>query len=97
MTETDLIAADNAAASSESPAREPHESRGGALGTMVLPELRALATQVGVKGTSGMRKQELIAAISEIRAGGSHNGGLRDAKSAGQPAGVDRTDAGGEE
>jgi len=44
----------------------------GALSTMVLPELRALANQVGVKGTSGMRKNELIAAIREIR--GEANG-----------------------
>jgi transcription termination factor Rho len=44
----------------------------GALSTMVLPELRALANQVGVKGTSGMRKNELIAAIHEIR--GQANG-----------------------
>jgi transcription termination factor Rho len=45
----------------------------GSLSTMVLPELRALANRVGVKGTSGMRKNELIAAIREIR-GASTNG-----------------------
>jgi transcription termination factor Rho len=44
----------------------------GSLSTMVLPELRALANQVGVKGTSGMRKNELIAAIKETR--GQSNG-----------------------
>jgi transcription termination factor Rho len=44
----------------------------GSLSTMVLPELRALANQAGVKGTSGMRKNELIAAIKEIR--GQANG-----------------------
>ncbi|GAB7141766.1 transcription termination factor Rho [Mycobacterium riyadhense] len=44
----------------------------GSLSTMVLPELRALANQAGVKGTSGMRKNELIAAIQEIR--GQANG-----------------------
>jgi transcription termination factor Rho len=49
---------------------------------MVLPELRALASQVGVKGTSGMRKNELIAAITEIR--GSHNGGHSQPESAEQ-------------
>ncbi len=37
----------------------------GSLSTMVLPELRALANRAGVKGTSGMRKNELIAAIRE--------------------------------
>jgi len=40
----------------------------GSLSTMVLPELRALANRAGVKGTSGMRKNELIAAIQETRA-----------------------------
>jgi transcription termination factor Rho len=44
----------------------------GALSTMVLAELRALANEVGVKGTSGMRKNELIAAIQGIR--GQANG-----------------------
>jgi transcription termination factor Rho len=39
----------------------------GSLSTMVLPELRALASSVGVKGASGMRKSELIAAIRESR------------------------------
>ena len=48
---------------------------GGSLATMVLPELRALASQVGVKGTSGMRKGELIAAIREIRRADPRNGG----------------------
>jgi transcription termination factor Rho len=41
----------------------------GSLATMVLPELRALANRAGVKGTSGMRKNELIAAIRETRQG----------------------------
>ncbi|HEX7323202.1 MAG TPA: transcription termination factor Rho [Mycobacterium sp.] len=35
----------------------------GSLSTMLLPDLRALATQAGVKGASAMRKNELIAAI----------------------------------
>jgi transcription termination factor Rho len=51
----------------------------GSLSTMVLPELRALASRVGVKGTSGMRKNELIAAIRETQGGGANgapsNGG----------------------
>jgi transcription termination factor Rho len=41
----------------------------GSLSNMVLPELRALANRAGVKGTSGMRKNELIAAIRESRQG----------------------------
>ena len=46
----------------------------GSLSTMVLPELRALANRAGVKGTSGMRKNELIAAIQETRGQGQANG-----------------------
>jgi transcription termination factor Rho len=41
--------------------------RGGSLTGMVLPDLRALANEVGVKGASAMRKSELIAAIRERR------------------------------
>ena len=84
MTDTDLIAADNVAASPESPAKESKSSSGGSLATMVLPELRALASQAGVKGTSGMRKGELIAAITEVRSGGSHHGGRQQAEPAEQ-------------
>ena len=39
------------------------------LSAMVLPELRALANRVGVKGTSGMRKSELITAIRDRQHG----------------------------
>ena len=76
MTDTDLITADapvtdaRAAVTSESPADAiAPKSGGGALAAMVLPELRALAGQVGVKGTSGMRKGDLIAAIREMQGG----------------------------
>ena len=85
MTDTDLITAENPVPA-ENHADDSRRS-GGSLATMVLPELRALASQVGVKGTSGMRKNELIAAISEIRGGGSGNGGHREARTeqAGEP------------
>ena len=81
MTDTDLITADDRAPRNEAPAavETPSDSgakRGGSLATMVLPELRTLATQAGVKGTSGMRKGELIAAIREAQGGnGGRSGG----------------------
>jgi transcription termination factor Rho len=89
VTDTDLVTADDSTengklpdsvtpnTSSEADA-EPNASDG-SLTTMVLPELRALANRAGVKGTSGMRKSELIAAIRETRQGhangASSNGG----------------------
>ncbi|MBY0387214.1 MAG: transcription termination factor Rho [Mycobacterium pseudokansasii] len=73
MTDTDLITAGestNADTQSESVTKDTSDVNtrvpGGSLSTMVLPELRALANRAGVKGTSGMRKNELIAAIQEI-------------------------------
>jgi transcription termination factor Rho len=67
VTDTDLITAGDASTPTTS-------GDGGSLATMVLPELRALANQVGVKGTSGMRKNELIAAIQENQNGGTRSG-----------------------
>ena len=57
-----------------------------ALTAMVLPDLRALAGQLGIKGSSGMRKSELIAAIREHR--GDNNGAsaaAAPAKAAAEP------------
>ncbi|HYO04858.1 MAG TPA: transcription termination factor Rho [Mycobacterium sp.] len=53
------------------------------LTAMVLPDLRALAGQLGVKGSSGMRKSELIAAIREHR--GETNGAGTGATQAAEP------------
>lgn len=79
MTDTDLFTADEStdgnqlsdAVTTNTPDVKSKVSTG-SLSTLVLPELRALASQAGVKGTSGMRKNELIAAIKEIR--GQANG-----------------------
>ena len=55
--------------------------RSASLSTLVLPELRALAKQVGVEGASGMRKSELISAIRDRR--GEANGRTSGAATAG--------------
>ncbi|GBE64241.1 transcription termination factor Rho [Mycobacterium sp. MFM001] len=94
MTDTDLITAgdstqDDKLSNSVTPdnptasdASAPAVStKDGSLSTMVLPELRALANRVGVKGTSGMRKNELIAAIRDIQ-GHANGAAAKDAKEA---------------
>jgi transcription termination factor Rho len=96
VTDTDLITAGEST-DSETPSNSvttdtsPAKTHGsdGSLSTMVLPELRALANQAGVKGTSGMRKNELITAIREIR--GQANGA--SAGSSPEPAASTETPA----
>ncbi len=44
--------------------------RPAALSALRLPELQALAAEMGVTGTSAMRKSDLVAAIKERRSGG---------------------------
>ncbi len=89
MTDTDLIAtpAPDTSASAGDPAGDSAQSpgragrRGTGLSGMVLAELRALAAELGIKGTSGMRKGDLIAAIKERQGAGS-----KPAPVAAQPA-----------
>jgi len=45
-------------------------ARGGALTGLRLPELQSLASELGLTGTSGMRKSDLIEAIKARRSGG---------------------------
>ncbi|HEY7813731.1 MAG TPA: Rho termination factor N-terminal domain-containing protein, partial [Nakamurella sp.] len=82
MSNTDLLSSDSAKAVSTA-ASSDSDSQGGAsangtaprkragLSGMVLAELRELAGQLGLSGTAGMRKGDLIAAIKERQAGGS--------------------------
>ncbi|HET8588380.1 MAG TPA: Rho termination factor N-terminal domain-containing protein, partial [Nakamurella sp.] len=46
-------------------------ARGAGLSGMVLADLKVLAGQLGIKGTSGMRKGDLVAAIASRQAGAS--------------------------
>ncbi|WP_028051034.1 transcription termination factor Rho [Cellulomonas sp. URHD0024] len=45
------------------------KARGAAISTLRLPELQAMASELGVKGTSKMRKGDLVQAISDARGG----------------------------
>ena len=47
----------------------------GSLSSMLLPELQALAGQLGITGASGMRKADLVAAISAHQAPSGRSGG----------------------
>ncbi|MGQ4601348.1 transcription termination factor Rho [Nocardia sp. R6R-6] len=80
MTDTDLLATpgveSNPTGSRESESGQISKmsehtdvARSGLTG-MLLPQLRALAGELGIRGTSGMRKGDLIAAIKENQAAG---------------------------
>ncbi|MGV9538717.1 Rho termination factor N-terminal domain-containing protein [Streptosporangium sandarakinum] len=47
------------------PAAKPRRRSGTGLSAMVLPELQAMASGLGISGTGRMRKSQLIAAIQE--------------------------------
>jgi transcription termination factor Rho len=49
-------------------------ARGKGLSGMVLPDLKVMASQLGIKGTSAMRKGDLIAAISARQGGDGRSG-----------------------
>lgn len=80
MTSTDTM--DNAALA------EPTRSRRGkgeGLSSMVIPELRKMAAEMGIKRTSGMRKGDLIEAIQAQQRGGNHKSqGNKDSQPAPQ-------------
>ena len=62
-------------------------ARGGAISAMRMPELQALAAQLGVTGTSRMRKSDLVDAIQATGSGGAPAGRTRRAatRDAGRP------------
>ena len=43
----------------------------GSLSTMLLPELKKVAHDMGLAGTSSMKKSDLVAAISAAQSGGA--------------------------
>ena len=48
--------------------------KGAGLDAMVLPELKQLASTLGLRGTGAMRKGQLIAAIQSAQGGGQPGG-----------------------
>ncbi|WP_329252794.1 transcription termination factor Rho [Actinoallomurus sp. NBC_01490] len=67
LTDAATTAPDATPAEQTAPA--PRRRRSGTgLSAMVLPELKALASSLGISGTGGMRKSQLIAAIQEKQA-----------------------------
>lgn len=81
MTDTDLLATprvdsdpaggrDSDSGQISKMSEQTDVARSGLTG-MLLPQLRALAGELGIRGTSGMRKGDLIAAIKENQAGKS--------------------------
>jgi len=67
------------AATSDASAEPRGTARSGALTSLRLPELQTLAADLGVAGTSGMRKSDLIDAIKERRSGGGRSASRNDA------------------
>ncbi|MGX1806627.1 transcription termination factor Rho [Nocardia sp. NPDC055321] len=60
---------------------------------MLLPQLRALAGELGIRGTSGMRKGDLIAAIKENQSGGSAKSAVVSGGAVSGKSTAKRTDA----
>ena len=82
MSNTNVLNSDPAVADTPSTGAEAPRRRAGLSG-MVLAELRELAGQLGITGTTGMRKGDLIAAIKERQgSGGGTTRSGRGAKSA---------------
>ncbi|MFF4240437.1 transcription termination factor Rho [Actinomadura geliboluensis] len=80
--------ADAAPAAAES--ATPRRRRSGTgLSAMVLPELKALASSLGITGVTGMRKSQLIAAIQE-KQGGGEQGSAGGEQGAAAPAKTER-------
>jgi transcription termination factor Rho len=68
VTETSQATPDAAGSAAE--ATKPTRKKSGGLSGMLLPELKQLASSLGIKGTGGMRKSALIEAISAAQSGG---------------------------
>ncbi|MCO5971606.1 transcription termination factor Rho [Actinoallomurus soli] len=81
LSDAAVTTAPEAASAEKATTAAPRRRRSGTgLSAMVLPELKALASSLGISGTGGMRKSQLIAAIQERQA--QNAGGGEQAASA---------------
>ncbi|NMD56412.1 MULTISPECIES: transcription termination factor Rho [Tsukamurella] len=90
MTETDVTTSPETATAAVSTTRADERRRSG-LNGMVLAELRGIASELGIKGISGLRKGDLIAAINEH--GGAPKGAPKAAKTTAAKAEAPANDA----
>ncbi|MEV5747184.1 transcription termination factor Rho [Actinoallomurus sp. NPDC052308] len=66
LSDAAVTTTSEAASAEKATTAAPRRRRSGTgLSAMVLPELKALASSLGISGTGGMRKSQLIAAIQE--------------------------------
>ncbi|HEY8478948.1 MAG TPA: transcription termination factor Rho [Spirillospora sp.] len=72
------------------PATPRRRRSGTGLSAMVLPELKALASSLGITGVTGMRKSQLIAAIQE-KQGGKEQGSAEGEQGAAAEAKTERS------
>ncbi|MEU9839032.1 transcription termination factor Rho [Actinomadura sp. NPDC048032] len=86
---TDATSTETAAAPAGAETAAPRRRRGTGLSAMVLPELKALASSLGITGTTGMRKSQLIAAIQE-KQGGQGQGSAGGEQGAAAPVTAER-------
>ncbi|MFZ4496551.1 MAG: transcription termination factor Rho [Candidatus Nanopelagicales bacterium] len=67
---------------------------GSDLSAMLLPELKQVASKLGISGSSAMRKGDLVAAISDKRKGSeTSSGGGRAARTTSRPSATSAVDA----
>ncbi|TQM71138.1 transcription termination factor Rho [Actinomadura hallensis] len=86
LTDASSTGPADAAQAGAEPATPRRRRSGTGLSAMVLPELKALASSLGITGVTGMRKSQLIAAIQEKQGGqeqgsaGGEQGAAAEAK-----------------
>ncbi|TDE30192.1 transcription termination factor Rho [Actinomadura sp. 6K520] len=93
LTDASSTGPADAAPAGAEPATPRRRRSGTGLSAMVLPELKTLASSLGITGVTGMRKSQLIAAIQE-KQGGQGQGSAGGEQGAAAVAGAETGSAG---